>query len=114
MLDDHGRWPPDNRRRHLVVLRGPGLAPDYRYRAVDGRRGIAAVEALGNPSGTVARVPDSGMGQLHPGTLARATRPPISRTRLGMAPDDEMVIVPIKIMVEPQAQIGRASCRERV
>src|ERR1035441_2848671 len=56
MLDDYWRRPADNRRGHLVVLRGPGLAPDYRYRAVDGRRGIAAVEALGNPSGTVARV----------------------------------------------------------
>ena len=79
------------------------MAADYRYCAVAGRMGIAAVEARGHPIGTVARAPDSGMGQLHPGTLAGATRPPISRTRLGMAPDDKMMIVPIKIMVEPQA-----------
>jgi hypothetical protein len=62
---------------------------------------IAAVEALGGQNGTAARLPDGGAAQLDPGTFAGTTRPPTGRTRLIMAPDDEVVIVPIKVVVEP-------------
>src|ERR1017187_7942466 len=101
MLDDHWFGSPCWGRRGGLSFRRPGRAPGYVYRPVDLGGGIAAVEALGGHSGTVARLPDGGVGQLDPGTFAGATRPPISRTRLAVAPDDEVVIVPIKVVVEP-------------
>src|ERR1022692_4118386 len=52
MLNDH----------RSVVFRRSRLAPEHSYRAVDLGRGIAAVEALGGHSGTVARLPDGGVG----------------------------------------------------
>ena len=101
MLDDHRCGLPDLRRRGLVPFHRPGLAPGYNCRAVDLARVVAAVKALGSHSRTVGRLPDGGVGQLHPGTFAGAAIPPIGRTRPGMAPDDEVMIVPIKVVVEP-------------
>src|SRR5664279_2549948 len=103
MLDDHWFRPTHRRGRRFASFRWSGLAPDRSYRVAGRARGIAAVEALGGDSGMGARLPNGRVGHLHPRPFARATRPPIGRTRLVMAPDDEVVIVPIKVVVEPGA-----------
>src|ERR1019366_999863 len=97
MTDDHWFRPTRRRGRCFASFRWSGLAPDCSYRAADRARGITAVEALGGASGTVARLPDGGVGHFHPRPFTRAMRPPIGRARLVTAPDDEVVIVPIKI-----------------
>ena len=103
MLDDYRWGPTESRCRGFVSLHRLGLAPGYNDRAVDLARVVAAVQALGGQNGTISRLPDGGAGQLDPGPFAGATGPPIGWTRLGMTPGDEVVIVPIKVVVEPCA-----------
>src|SRR5271169_27886 len=103
MLDDHWFRPTHRRGRCFASFRWSGLAPECSYRVAGRAGGITAVQALGGRTGTVARVPDGGMSQLYPGPFTGATRPPIGRTRLVMAPNDEVVVVPIKVVVEPGA-----------
>ncbi len=104
MLDHRRFGPPGLRRGRFVPFRRPGLGSDYRYGA-GGRVSVpAAVHAFGCLVRTVARLPDHGAVQLSPGPLAGAMVPPIGRTRLVMAPNNEMVVVPIKVVVEPCSQ----------
>src|ERR1035437_1564612 len=110
MLDDHWFRPTHRRGRGFAAFRWSGLAPDCSYRAADRARGITAAEAPGGDSGTVARLPDGCVGHCHARPSTRAMRPPIGRARLVTAPDDEVVIVPIKIVVEPGAQ-GKAQAK---
>ena len=84
-----------------MSFRRPVLVLDYSYRAVDLGSGIAAIEAPGSHNGTAGRSPDGGTGQFDPGTFVGATRPPIGRARLAMAPDNDVVVAPIKVVVEP-------------
>src|ERR1019366_6419217 len=108
MLDDRRCRLPGRRRR-------PGLATNYRYPAADWWRGIPAVKASGRWTGTVAGSPDGGVGQLCPGTLTGTMRPPVRRTRLTMAPHDEVVVAPIKVVIEPPAnRKAQAERDERV
>ena len=102
MLDNRRFGPPDLRRWRFASFRRLGLALDYSYRAPHRVRSPATIQAFGCQVGTVARLPDDRAVQLGPGTLAGSMRPPIGWTRLVVTPDDEVMIVPIKVVVEPR------------
>src|ERR1035437_7028008 len=87
--------------RFTFSLRRPGLTADYSNRALDRSRVVAAVHAPGGRTGTIARLPDGGVGRLDARTLTGTARPPIGWARLIVAPDDEVVIVPIEVVVKP-------------
>ena len=102
MLDDRRFGPPDLRRWRFVPFRRLGLGSEHRYSAGRRVRVPPAIQASGCQVCTVARLPNDGAVQLGPGTLAGAMRPPIGWTRLVMTPNDDVVIVPIKVVVEPR------------
>src|ERR1035437_382111 len=101
MLNNHRFGPPRRWRWSFASFRRPGLSADYSNRALDRSRVVAAVHAPGGRTGTIARLPDGGVGRLDARTLTGTARPPIGWARLIVAPDDEVVIVPIEVVVKP-------------